>query len=83
MAVWVNGKPLDTSMPKARKWKPAEKPAPQMWGLCPCGAIIMVGDTVIMYGDHEKVVCFDCRDALPEGHIDCAGLHFPDVTLEG
>jgi hypothetical protein len=83
MKVYADGKVLDTSQPKAAKWKPAEPKPRELWGLCPCGAVILVGDSVWMYGDHDRVVCLDCQDKLPEGHLDCAGLILPGVALFG
>jgi len=44
--------------------------------------MIFEGDSVGMFGDHDQVVCLDCFDTLPGAHLDCAGLHFPELTLE-
>jgi hypothetical protein len=62
-------------------WKPAPKQEKVLWGLCKCGEVIYEGDTVTMFGDHEKVACIACFDTIPGAHVDCAGLRFPEITL--
>lgn len=81
--VWVNSKWLTSDNKKAEKWKPAPGQEKKLWGICPCGVIIYEGDSVGMIGDHWKVVCHTCfiSGELPESHLDCAGLRFPDETL--
>jgi hypothetical protein len=81
--VWVNQKILDTSQPKAKAWSPAAPKEKTLWGICQCGEPICEGDSVGMYGEHERVVCYTCwlTGEHPEMHLDCAGLRFPDVTL--
>lgn len=81
--VWVNGKFLNTSQPKAKNWTPAAPKEKVLYGLCPCGEVICEGDSVGMYGNHERVVCYQCwlTGEFIEFHLDCAGLKFPDHTL--
>ena len=84
MPVWVNGKFRNTENKKAEKWIPAPQKEKVLWGLCrSCGGAICEGDSVGMVADHDKVVCYDCwlAGALPEGHLDCAGLRLPGETL--
>ena len=81
--VWVNGKMLDTSQPKAEKWSPIPRQDKVLWGLCKCGEVIYEGDSVGMKGDHQCVVCYTCwmTGEFPDTHADCAGLKLPDATL--
>lgn len=81
--VWVNSKWLTSENKKSEKWKPPPKLEKVLWGICICGEAIYRGDSVGMIGDHERVVCYACllAGALPESHLDCAGLRFPDSTL--
>ena len=81
--VWVNSRLLDTSQPKAAKWNPAPAKERVIWGLCACGEVIREGDSVGMWGEHVKVICYACwmTGEYPEYHCDCAGLKFPDATL--
>jgi hypothetical protein len=83
--VWSGGRFLDASPnKKADKWKPNPVPAKVLWGLCECGESIYEGDAVWMRGDHEQVACFECGDRIVEkGHLDCAGLKLPGITLIG
>lgn len=84
VAVWVNGKILNSSHPKADKWKPEPPKEKTLWGLCACGEVIHDGDTVGMRADHKFVICYQCclsEKFTEDMHIDCAGLRFPDATL--
>lgn len=81
---WVNGRFLDESPnKKIEKWKPVPPKEKKLWGTCSCGELIYEGDSVGMVADHERVVCYSCwlGGALPNGHVDCAGLKFPDATF--
>jgi hypothetical protein len=81
--VWVNNRFLETSQPKASKWKPAEKQEKVLWGTCACGRDIYKGDSVGMHGDHVKVICYECwmTGEFSDYHCDCCSLVFPDATL--
>lgn len=81
--VWVNSKWLTSDNPKAEKWKRAAEKGKVLYGMCPCGEEIFEGDAVGMYGDHEQIVCYSCwlAGALPDGHLDAAGLQLPNETL--
>lgn len=81
--VWVNSKWLTSDNKKAEKWKPSPVQENKFWGLCDCGEKIYEGDAVGMVADHEVVVCYVCLLAgeIPDIHLDCAGLRFPDETL--
>jgi hypothetical protein len=82
--VWVGGKLLDTSQPKAAKWKPpvVEK---KKFGECPdCGAIIWEMEPI--WWMHDRIVCLSCCQPYYEaglGHHDAAGLVLPGMALEG
>lgn len=82
MAMWVNPNLLKANK-KVGKWKPSPEKEKVLWGLCSCGEILYEGESVGMYGEHAKVICYACwmSGKFPEFHVDCAGLHFPDATL--
>ena len=62
-------------------WTPPPEMPKVLWGLCSCGEVIYEGDTVTMYGDHDQVACIACFETIPDAHVDCAGLKFPEITL--
>lgn len=82
MTIWINPNLLRPNN-KIDKWKPASGNKKVLWGLCPCGEVIYEGDSVGMYSDHAKVVCYTCwiSGKFPEFHGDCAGLKLPDAAL--
>jgi hypothetical protein len=81
--MWVNGKILTTYSKKIEKWQSPPEKEKILWGLCPCGEVIHEGDSVGMYGEHTRVVCYVCwmSGRFPDFHVDCVGLKFPDATL--
>lgn len=82
MTMWVNPNLLKENK-KVKKWTVPTQQEKVLWGLCPCGEVIHVGDPVGMYGEHRKVICYTCwmNGKFPEFHCDYAGLIFPDATL--
>lgn len=81
--VWVNSRFLTSDSKKAEAWTPAAKKEKVFYGLCPCGEQICEGDSVGMYGEHERLVCYACwlTGEHTDMHLDCCGLRFPDPTL--
>ena len=84
--VWVNGKVLDTSQPKANDWTPAPSKDRKVWGVCPdCGQDIYELESC--WPMVEKTVCVanGCWEKYYEQGL---GYHAPagwgdSVALEG